>query len=76
MGSMAIEDGGISVFNLSWVVHDDDLSEESFSFSGRVTLEVTANVSSLDVLDGETFYVESNVVSGNSFRDGLVMHLN
>ena len=76
VGSVAIEDGGITVFDLSGVVHDDDLSEEGLDFSGGIVLGVTTDVSSLDVLDGETFNVESDVVSGNGLGDGFVMHLN
>jgi hypothetical protein len=37
-------------------------------------LEVT-HVSSLDVLDGQVLDVESDVVSGSSLGEGLVMHL-
>ena len=51
VSSVAIEDGGVSVFNLSGVVHDDDLGEERFGFSGGIVLDITADVSSLDVLD-------------------------
>ena len=69
VGGVAIEDGGVAVFDLSGMVHDDDLGDERFDFFGRIVLGVTTNISSLDVLDGETLDVESNVVSGNSFRD-------
>ena len=75
VGSVAIENGGVSVFDLSGVVHDDDLGEEGLDFSGGVTLGVTADVASLDVLDGETLDVESDVVSGDGLGDGLMMHL-
>lgn len=51
VGSVAIEDGGIAVFDLSGVVHDDDLGEEGFDFSGGIVLGITADISSLDVLD-------------------------
>lgn len=76
VGSVAIEDGGVSVFDLSGVVHDDNLSEEGLDFSGGVRLGVTADIASLDVLDGKTLDVESDVVSGNGLGDGFVMHLN
>jgi hypothetical protein len=74
MGSVAIQDWGISVLDLTGVVHDDDLSQESFSFSWWIVLGISANISSFDILDGKTFNVESDVVSGNSFWDGFVMH--
>jgi hypothetical protein len=74
VGSVAIEDGGISVFNLTGVVHDDDLGEEGLDFSGGIVLGVTADISSLDVLDGETFNVESDVVSGNSLGNWVIKH--
>lgn len=73
---MAVEDGGVAVFNLSGVVHDDDLGNEALDFFGRIVLAVAADVSSLDVLDGETLDVESDVVSGNSLGDGGVVHFN
>ena len=76
VGSVAIEDGGVSVFDLSGVVHDDDLGEERLDLSGGVALEVTADIASLDVLDGETLDVESNIVSWDGLGDGFVMHLN
>jgi len=76
VSSVAIEDGGVSVFDLSGVVHDDDLGEEGLDFSGGVIILVTADIASLDVLDGETLDVESDVVSGDGLGDGFVMHLN
>ena len=69
MSSVAIQNGAVTVFNLSWVVHDDDLSQEIFDFHWGIVLGVSTDVSSLDVLDGETLNVESDVVSGNGFRD-------
>ena len=75
VGSVAIQDWGVSVLDLSGVVHDDDLGEEVLDFSGGVRLDVTADIASLDVLDGETLDVESDVVSRNSFLELFVMHL-
>lgn len=76
MGSVAVEDGGVAILNLSGVVHDDDLCEEVLDFFRGIVLGVSADVSSLDVLDGETLDVESDVVSRNGFRNGFVMHFN
>lgn len=74
MGSVAIQYGGISRLNLSRVVQDDDLSGEIFSFSGGFVLGVRADISSLDVLNGNVLDVETNIVSGNSLFNGFVMH--
>lgn len=51
VGSVAVEDGSVSVFDLTGVVHDNDLSQEGLNFFGGIVLGVTADVSSLDVLD-------------------------
>lgn len=51
VGSVAVQNWSVSVLDLSWVVHDDDLSEESLDFSWGIVLGVSSNVSSLDVLD-------------------------
>lgn len=69
VSGVAVEDGSVTVFNLTGVVHDDDLGDERLDFSGRVVLGVTADVASLDVLDGETFDVEADVVSGDGLGD-------
>jgi len=74
MGSVAIEDRGISISDLSRVIEDDDLGEEVFGFSGWVILFIRADISSLDVLDGDVLNVETDVVSGNGFQHGFVMH--
>ena len=69
VSGVAIQNGAVTVFNLSGVVHDDDLSQEVFDFHWGVVLGVSTDVSSLDVLDGETLNVESDIVSGNGFGD-------
>jgi hypothetical protein len=74
VGGVAIEDGGISVSDLSGVVNNDDLGGEGVSFTGRVILYIRADKSSLEFLDGEGFHIESYVVSWLSFRDSFVMH--
>ena len=76
VGGVAIQDGAVSVLDLTGVVHDDDLGLEVLALSGGVVLGVGADVSSLDVLDGHGFDVESDVVTGSGLGDGLVMHLN
>jgi hypothetical protein len=54
---MAIQDWGVTVSDLSWVVHDDDLSLESFGFLGWVVLGVRSNISSSDVLNEKVRFV-------------------
>jgi len=60
--------------NLSRVVQDNDLSSEVFGFSGGFVLGIRADISSSDVLNGNVLNVETNVVTGNSFVNGFVMH--
>lgn len=74
MSSVAIQNRGISVGDLSRMVHDDDLSSEVLSSLGWVVLGVTANVSTTDILDGNVTDVESDVVTGQSLGQLLVMH--
>lgn len=56
------------------MVHDDNLSLEVLAFSGGVVLRIRADISSLDVLNGNGFNVESDIVTGSGFLDGFVMH--
>ena len=50
------------------------LGEERFGFLGGIVLAVRGDHSSFDVLDGDVLDVESNIVSGDGFIDGSVMH--
>merc|ERR1719360_222417 len=75
MGSVAIEDWGVAVSDLTRVVHDDDLSGEGLGLLGGVVLGVGGDVSSSDVLDGNVLDVESDVVTGAGLWEGLVVHL-
>ena len=76
VGGVAIEDGRVSVLDLTGVVKDDNLSVEELSVAGGVGLGVRADVSSLDILDGQVLHVEANIVTGLGLLDLLVMHLN
>jgi len=67
MGSVAIQNWGISVLDLTGVVHDDNLSGESSTFSGGVVLRVRADHTSSNIFDGNVFNVESDVVTGGGF---------
>lgn len=71
---MAIQDGCVSGVDLSGVVHDNDLSLEGFSFLGWVILGVGGDVSSSDILDGQSLDVESYVVTGVGFQKLFVVH--
>ena len=51
VSSVAIENWGISVLDLTWVVQDNNLSNEHFSVLCRVILGVGGDITSLDVLD-------------------------
>ena len=76
MSGMAIEDGGVSVADLSRVVHDDNLGFERHALFGGVVLGVGGDETSLDFLDGDVLDVETDVVSGYGLGHGFVMHLN
>jgi len=74
MSSVAIEDRGISISDLSRVIKDDDLGEEIFGFSGWVILFIRADISSLDILDGNVLNVKTDVISGNGFQHRFMVH--
>lgn len=67
MGSVAIQNWGISVLNLTGVVHDDDLSGESSTFGSWVILRVRADHTSSNIFDGNVFDVESDIVTWGGF---------
>lgn len=74
VGGVAIKDGRVSVGDLTGVVEDDDLGEEVFALLGGVVLGVGADETTADILDGQVLDVEADVVSGDGFGDGLVVH--
>lgn len=75
VGSVAIEDGGVTSTDLAGVVEDDDLGIERGGAHGGVVLGVTGNVATADFLDGDVLHVETNVVTGNTLSELLVVHL-
>jgi hypothetical protein len=75
MASMAIEDWRVTVHDLTWMVHDDNLSLEGVSVLGWLSLGVGGDETSLNIGGGESLNVETNIVSRNSLSDLLVMHL-
>merc|ERR1719452_5839 len=75
VSGVTIEDGAVTVGDLSGVVEDDDLGGEVRHTGGGLVLGVRGDVSSLDVLDGDVLDVEANVISGDSLGERLVVHL-
>ena len=57
------------------MVKNDNLGNEHGGILGWVFLGVGANVTSLDILDGQVLDVETNVVTWGGRVDLLVMHL-
>ena len=60
---VAVENWRVSVLDLSWVLHDDDLSSEVITSLSWVLFGIRANRSSGDILNSKTLDVESDVVS-------------
>jgi hypothetical protein len=56
------------------MIHDDNLSLEEFCVSSRGVFGIGGNITSLDVSDRKTFYVETNIVSGDGLGNLFVMH--
>lgn len=75
VGSVAVENWGVTSTNLTGVVQDDDLGVEGLSTLGGVLLGVTGNVATTDLLDGDVLDVEADVVTGNTLSKLLVVHL-
>ena len=75
VGSVAIEDGGVASTDLTGVVEDNDLGVEGSSAGSGVVLGVRGDVATADVLDGDVLHVETNVVTGKTLSELLVVHL-
>jgi len=76
MACVAIEDGGVTIRDLTRVVEHDDLGDEHLSVCAGVILRVRSDIASLDVLYGEVLDIEANVVTRKGSLNLLVMHLN
>jgi hypothetical protein len=74
VGSVAIEDRSVTSTNLTGVVDDDDLGVERGSLLGGVVLGVGRDVATADILDRNVLDVETDVVSGNTLNELLVVH--
>ena len=59
MDCMTMQDRGVSNFDLTWVVHDDYLSHKGLSFLSWVLICVGGDVSSSEILDGQSLDVET-----------------
>jgi len=75
VSGVAIQNGSVSVGDLTGVVQDDNLSVEGSSLLGGVVLGVRADVTTTNILDGDVLDVESDVVTGDTLGEDLVMHL-
>lgn len=76
VSSVAVQDGGVTSADLTGVVEDDDLGLEAGSLGGGVVLGVGGDVTTADFLDGNVLDVETNVVTGDTLLELLVVHLN
>jgi len=75
VSGVAIEDGSVSVGDLTRVVQNDNLGVEGSSLLGGVVLGVRADVTAANILDGDVLDVESDVITGNTLLEDFVMHL-
>jgi len=74
VSSVAIQNGSITVVDLTRVLHDDNLSSEVGGLCGRIVLGITANVTTTDILDGNVLDVETDVITRDSLSKLLVVH--
>ncbi len=75
MGSVAIENWGVTGTDLTRVVEDDDLGIEGLSSLGRIVLGVTGDIASSDFLDGNVLDIEADIVTWETLDELLVVHL-
>lgn len=74
VSSVAVENWGVTIVDLSGVVEDDNLSDEELSSKRGVGLGVSSDVTSSDVLNRDVLDVESDVVSGSGLGELDVVH--
>jgi hypothetical protein len=75
VGSVAVEDWGVTGTDLTRVVKDDDLGVEGVGSLGGVVLGVTSNVTTTDFLDRHVLDVKADVVTRDTLDELLVVHL-
>jgi len=76
VGGVAVQNGCVTSTDLTGVVQDDDLGVERGTAHGGVVLGVTSDVTTANLLDGNVLHVETNVVTGETLLELLVVHLN
>jgi len=74
VGSVAIQNWGVSVTDLTWVVKNDNLSFEVVATLSWLVLGIRADESSFDILNGDSLNVESDVVTRVSLWENFVVH--
>jgi hypothetical protein len=71
---VAIKDWGITVRNLTGVIHDDDLSFEVSAALGGVVFGIGSYESTLEFLDRNVLYVKADVVTWGCLGKSFVVH--
>ena len=75
VGSVAVENRRVALMDLTWVVHNHDLSSEPLCVFARIVLRIRGNEATTNLGDGDTFDVETYIVTWERLTEGLVMHL-
>jgi len=75
VGSVTVQNWRVTSRDLTRVVEDNDLSVERSTSLRRIVLRVTTDVSSSDFLNGNVLDVETNIVTGKTLSELLVVHL-
>ena len=75
MSGVTVQHGAVPIADLAGMVQHDHLGGEVGHSGGGLVLAVGGDVTSLDVLHGDVLDVETNIVSGNSLGQRLVVHL-
>jgi len=73
--SVAIEDRGVTLADVTRMVKNDDLSLKAFTALWRVILGIASHIASSDFFDRHVLDIEANVVSRLGLWKALVVHL-
>uniref|UniRef100_A0A1L8EJ06 Uncharacterized protein n=2 Tax=Haematobia irritans TaxID=7368 RepID=A0A1L8EJ06_HAEIR len=76
VSGVTIQDGSVTVADLTRVVQHNNLGGEISSTLGGASLGITSDITTTQFLDGDVLDVETNVVTGNGFGQSFVMHFN
>lgn len=74
MSSVTIHHRGITILDLSGMVHDDHLGFEGFNLFAWVVLGIRGYITSLDIFHRHVLYIETNIVSWLGFSQHFMMH--